>query len=99
MREADVEKYLCDRVRALGGEVRKVKWVDRRGAPDRLVMLPEVVSNGPAGTIPSERFLVELKAPGEKARPEQKREHVRLRKYGWRVEVVDTLEEVDRILR
>ena len=99
MRESDVEAYLNKRVLELGGEVRKVRWVDRRGAPDRLVMLPEVASNGPAGTIPSERFLVELKAPGEKARPEQKREHLRLRKYGWRVEVVDSTEEVERILR
>ena len=32
--EAKIEKYLCDRVKMLGGEVRKVKWIGRRGAPD-----------------------------------------------------------------
>ncbi len=99
MREADVVAYLINRVRGLGGEVRKIQWIGRSHAPDTLVMLPEVVSNGPAGTIPSERFLVELKAPGEKARAGQLREHERLRKYGWRVEVVDSIEEVERILR
>ena len=40
IRESDVEKYLVKRVKALGGEVRKVKWIGRDGAPDRLVMLP-----------------------------------------------------------
>lgn len=40
MRERDIEKHLVQRVKALGGEVRKVKWVGRDGAPDRLVMLP-----------------------------------------------------------
>ena len=41
MLERDVEDYLVKRVKAMGGEVRKVKWIGRRGAPDRLVMLPE----------------------------------------------------------
>lgn len=40
MRESEIEKYLVQRVKALGGEVRKVAWIGRRGAPDRLVMLP-----------------------------------------------------------
>ena len=40
MRERDIERYLCKKAKAIGGEVRKVKWIGRRGAPDRLVMLP-----------------------------------------------------------
>lgn len=40
MKERDIEAYLVERVRELGGEIRKVKWIGRRGAPDRLVMLP-----------------------------------------------------------
>lgn len=40
MRERDIEKHLVQRVKEMGGEVRKVKWIGRRGAPDRLVMLP-----------------------------------------------------------
>lgn len=40
MLEREVEAYLKKRVEALGGEVRKVQWVGRKNAPDRLVMLP-----------------------------------------------------------
>ena len=40
MKERGIEKYLVERVKALGGEVRKVQWVGRKSAPDRLVMLP-----------------------------------------------------------
>lgn len=40
MRESLIEAYLVRRVKELGGEVRKVKWIGRRGAPDRVVMLP-----------------------------------------------------------
>jgi hypothetical protein len=99
VRERDVEDYLLAQVKALGGETRKVKWLDRDGAPDRLVMLPEIASRGPAGTIPAERFLVELKAPGKKPTATQLREHERLRKFGWRVEVVDSFERVNEVLR
>lgn len=42
MKERDIEKYLVERVKALGGEVRKVQWVGRKSAPDRLVMLPAI---------------------------------------------------------
>lgn len=38
--ERDIEKRLVQRVKELGGEVRKVKWIGRSGAPDRLLMLP-----------------------------------------------------------
>ena len=40
MRESEVEKYLVTVVKSLGGDCRKVKWIGRRGAPDRVVMLP-----------------------------------------------------------
>lgn len=38
MRERDIERYLVKRVKELGGEVRKVQWIGRRGAPDRVVL-------------------------------------------------------------
>ncbi|PIQ23439.1 hypothetical protein COW64_24160 [bacterium (Candidatus Blackallbacteria) CG18_big_fil_WC_8_21_14_2_50_49_26] len=87
MRESAVERYLVDRVAALGGEVRKVRWIGRHGAPDRLVMLP-------SGKI----MWVETKASGKKARPSQIREHERMRRMGQRVEVVDSPERVDEVL-
>lgn len=86
MRESTIENYLVERVKAMGGEVRKVRWIGRNGAPDRLVML-----NGKA-------IFIELKAPGEKAKPHQVREHERMRRMGQRVEVVDSCERVDEVL-
>jgi hypothetical protein len=38
VRESDIERHLVKRVKELGGEVRKVQWIGRRGAPDRLVL-------------------------------------------------------------
>lgn len=90
-RERDVERYLVQRVRAMGGEVRKVQWIGRRGAPDRLVLLP-------AADQGAWTFWAELKSPGKKARVTQQREHDRLRAFGHRVEVIDSKESVDRVL-
>lgn len=85
-RERDIEAHLVDQVKKAGGEVRKVKWIGRHGAPDRLVMLP------------GKSLWVELKAPGEKAKPHQAREHERMRGMGQHVEVVDSFERVDEVL-
>lgn len=92
MRESDVEAHLIESVRAMGGEVRKVKWIGRRGAPDRFVMLPA----SPAQ--PRRCLWVELKAPGAKPEPHQRREHERMRAMGERVEVVDSYERVAEVL-
>lgn len=107
MRESEIEKYLVERVKALGGEVRKVKWIGRRGAPDRLVMLP-VETCQVRGHLRSTRthtlreariIWVELKATGKKPEPHQLREHKRMRAMGQRVEVIDSIEGVDEVLR
>ncbi len=96
MRESTIEQYLCDRVKVMGGEVRKVKWIGRHGAPDRLVMLPW--DGMPFGKS-ARTIWVELKAPGEKAKPHQVREHERMRRMGQRVEVIDSIEGVDEVLQ
>ena len=111
MRESDIEKYLVQRVKALGGEVRKVQWVGRRGAPDRLVMLPQVehkawdsktsasrVCWAEDWTKPARTIWVELKAPGLKAELHQLREHNRMRAMGQHVVVIDSLDGVDEVL-
>lgn len=97
MRESQIESYLVERVKALGGEVRKVKWIGRHGAPDRIVMLPPTPL-GEGIRLPGKTLWVELKAPGEKAKPHQAREHERMRRMGQRVEVVDSFESVDEVL-
>lgn len=81
MRESDIEEYLKHCVKRAGGEVRKVSWVGRRGAPDRVVFL-----NG--------CHFVELKAPGKVPKTHQYREHERMAKHGVEVTVIDTLERV-----
>ena len=101
MRESDIEKYLVHRVKELGGECRKVRWIGRRGAPDRLVMLPRSVgfhSDGSFYTQGAPTIFVELKAPGKKAEPHQAREHERMRRLGQRVVVIDSFEGVDALL-
>lgn len=88
MKESEIEAYLVRQVKAAGGEVRKCTWTGRRGAPDRLVLLP----NRPA-------WYVELKAPGRLPGQIQVREHVRLRELGQKVAVIDSLAGVDNLLK
>jgi hypothetical protein len=62
IRERDIEAYLVKRVKAMGGEVRKVKWIGRNFAPDRLVVLPDP-GPGPGSGVFNNSWWVELKAP------------------------------------
>lgn len=82
MLERDIEKYFKGRVLALGGEIRKVQWVNRPHAPDRVVFFRGV-------------YFVELKRPGEGLRPGQAREHKRMKLGGVDVRTISTIAEVD----
>ena len=82
MRESKIEKYLNDRVKKAKGQTRKLKWIGRNSAPDRVVLL--------RGT-----HFVELKATGKTPRPDQYREHERMEKLGVKVWVIDTYKKVD----
>lgn len=95
MLESKIEAYLTRQVRAAGGEVRKVKWIGRRGAPDRLVML---LSGVFVDGLWSTSAWVELKRPGGRAEPHQVREHARMLKMGQAVVVIDSFEGVDKLL-
>jgi hypothetical protein len=85
MRESLIEKHLVRRVAEAGGETRKVRWVGRNGAPDRLVLLP--------GRL----IWVEVKAPGETPESHQLREHKRMRAMGQDVRVIDSIDQVEGI--
>lgn len=85
MLEKAVEDYLVQRVKDAGGEVRKVKWIGRRGAPDRLVML-----NG--------AHFVEVKRPGQTLDAHQDREHDRMDMHGLSVWCVASFEQVDMFI-
>lgn len=108
MKESDIEDYLVRRVKELGGEVRKVKWIGRRSAPDRVVMLPPEWAD-PTALYPSRwggAIWVEVKAPGKLAtfpadarERAQDREHKRMRAMGQNVAVVDSYEGVEALLQ
>lgn len=85
MRERNVEQYLVDQVKALGGEIRKLEWIGRNGAPDRFVMLR------------GGRF-VELKRPGKGLEAHQKREHKRMNEHGVYTWTLSTFEQVDNFI-
>lgn len=87
MRERDVERALVKAVKALGGEVRKLMWIGRRGAPDRLVKIPD-----------RPPLFVELKAPGGRLSKLQIVEHKRLRTVGLEVRVVWKIEQIEEAL-
>ncbi|AGQ28725.1 PDDEXK family nuclease [Serratia liquefaciens] len=78
VRESTIERHLVAKVKAAGGTAYKFTSPGRRGVPDRLVLLP----GGRA-------VFVECKAPGEQPRPDQVREHNRLRTLGFDVVVLD----------
>jgi hypothetical protein len=96
-REASVEAHFVKRVKELGGEVRKVRWIGRRDAPDRRAMFP-----GGFGVVPSTRrvfnFWAELKRPGKDATESQAREHERMRMHGEIVVVLNSRKAVDEYL-
>jgi hypothetical protein len=87
MREKNVDSYLRKAVKQAGGEVRKVVWTARRGAPDRLVLLPGC------------HFWVELKKPGGVLAPHQVREIERLRSAGCVVYVCSNEDEINDAIR
>lgn len=104
--ERHIEARLVKRVTELGGEVRKVKWIGRNGAPDRLVMLPQTWDGCLTPNRDHATIWVEMKAPGGLAKfPKnaheraQHREHERMRRLGQRVEVVDSYEQIEELLK
>lgn len=89
--EGIIEAYFVKRVRETGGKVRKLKWIGRNGAPDRMVWWPV------KGDQPDVVF-VELKAHGKAPTPQQEKEHKILKKDGFNVFVIDSMKAVDAFL-
>jgi hypothetical protein len=86
--EREVETYLRNRVKALGGKCIKLIPDYARGYPDRLVILP-------GGVL----IWVETKKPrGGRLSLMQRVCHGELRKLGQVVEVVWSKEDADRLL-
>ena len=102
MREITVEQHLIKVVKRHGGETRKVQWVGRSKAPDRLIMLPHDWHED-YDRRQTTTFWVELKNPDTiKTFPAnahergQHREHERMRALGQTVLVLGTIEAIDK---
>jgi len=87
MREKTIEKELVAKVKAMGGIAPKFTSPGFDGMPDRLVLLPR-----------GKMAFVELKAPGKKPRALQLARHRLLRRLGFRVYVIDGIEQIDSVL-
>lgn len=87
MREKDIEAKLVSAVRARGGACWKFVSPGTAGVPDRIVLM----QSGRIG-------FVEVKAPGEKPRPLQKLRIKTLKKLGFRVYVLDGVEQIGGII-
>ena len=88
MREREVEQSLVRSVKRMGGICPK--WVSPGldGVPDRIVLFP----GGRIG-------FVELKAPGKKLRPLQKKRKEKLESLGFLVFCIDEVEQIEEVLR
>ena len=88
MREKKIEQKLVMAVKKHGGICPKFVSPGFDGMPDRLLLLPHG------------RFaFVEVKAPNQKPRPLQLSRHRLLRRLGFRVYVLDALEDIDKIIK
>lgn len=85
--EKDIEKYLKRKVEQHGGLCFKFVSPGQAGVPDRIVIM-----NGTT-------LFVEMKRPGGKPRILQRRIIKKMQDHGARVEVVDTKEQVERLVR
>ena len=87
MNEKFIEKKLVEAVRKAGGLAPKFVSPGLDGVPDRLLLLP----NG-------RMAFAELKAPGKQLRPLQKRRKRQLETLGFRVYVIDNIDQIGGVL-
>ena len=87
MNEKFIEQKLATAVKTKGGIAPKFVSPSFAGMPDRLILMP-------GGLM----AFAELKAPGMKPRALQMARHRMLRKLGFRVYVIDEIEQIGGIL-
>jgi hypothetical protein len=88
MFEQRIERQFKKAVEQQGGKALKFTSPGWAGAPDRIVLFP----GGRIG-------FAELKAPGGRVRPLQKKRLQELRDLGFHVEVIDSQEGIERFLK
>lgn len=87
MIEKGIEMPVVKAAEKAGYFVRKVGWVGRRSAPDR------VFSRKDRGTV-----WIEFKRPGERPTLAQSTEHERMRAAGMEVHYCDNIDDAMRLL-
>ena len=87
MRERELELKLVKAVNTAGGLCIKLSCPSYGGMPDRICLLPGGVA-----------FFVEVKRRGEKPCPLQLVRHGMLRDFGFKVYVLDSVEQIPAIL-
>lgn len=87
MREKAIEQKLTLTVKKQGGICPKFVSPGYDGMPDRIVLMPD-----------GRMAFVEVKAPGQIPRPLQKARHKLLRDLGFKVYVLDSVEQIGGIL-
>ena len=88
LKEKDIEKYLRDEIKKVGGIAYKFVSPGNSGVPDRLVLLPRRCS-----------FFVELKAPGKKTRAVQDRQIRKIRNLDFTVLIIDSKKQIDDLVK
>jgi hypothetical protein len=84
--ESKIEQDICEFAKRHDWLVRKLSWIGRRGAPDRLFIRKGVA------------IFAEIKQRGKRATVQQEREHKRLRDQGMLVHVWDNVNDAFEIL-
>ena len=87
MREKTLEQKLIKEVRQTGGLALKFLSSNFNGVPDRLLLFP-------GGRM----AFCEVKAPGQKPRPLQEHRIAQLRALGFKVYVVDSVDQIQLLL-
>jgi hypothetical protein len=92
--EAEIERECVRLARKAGGDLLKIKFPNRVGCPDRLLILPSTCS----GCYRTSISMVEFKRSGVSASRHQKVVHADLRSLGVKVSVVDSVDSFEDLL-
>lgn len=87
MREKFIEEKLKKAVKEKGGLCLKFVSPGFDGVPDRIILMPNGIM-----------AFAELKAPGKKLRPIQKRRKMQLQRLGFKVFCIDDIDMIGGII-
>lgn len=88
MREREIEKWLREQIKNLGGRALKFTSPGNDGVPDRIILLP-------GGKV----YLIELKAIGGRLSPIQVWQQENLRRLGMDVRTITGRAEAEEFIR